>query len=1587
MKKVMRSLLALFLSIIITISLMSDCFVSAAQEAAGNVTDENTFKDGYFDSTTLLERDEFQKAYLNGFVTEDLLKKDSVNSTLTEAEFYQLLLNAECVMGYSVGENAITFENGDKYNFKYVVSSADKEKELTRGEAADFFIFQFVINELGREYKIATHALVPRVSVWSGSMCTEMLETNNDKQRSISVFMLCNMDMVSGYNLMELDGEGYFRFNDMITVKEAVQLVFRYSRSNDEYQDNYVDMNSDTACEPLTLSEAELSFASNIPLMTYENMPEFNSMIYMNSTDYNSAMETDFEFMSELGINLIDYRFHYDELVSVDGKINTQSLQTLDKAVRYAAKYGMHIRVCLDEAGGEHDYHRNRFEYLRNGKTADGSTTRGFGTASFTAEKFREFDKSLYQTLAKRYRNVPINVMSFLLFDEPPIFDNDMVTTDNSFSEVCYVLADAVWEISPGRIIATDCLQAGEYPSYALAGEGVRRNNEAPKEYDQRIFQTMKFMGEWENGFYGEAPSTVNNDLNENYVIPSDMLWDTDATYTINANSSGFGAGTQLKVYVSGNADKLILTTYDGEGNKLEELEADCNLTNVYGTFTLGQSASKVVLSRTDKNNIIKFSYIWITYPEASESRIPISAFFKAEDSQNFQNSTSETYNYDEYNFDDINAVSVSDFANTFITRFTDKKLTFINCNDTQTAHGVNYGFKGDDYYTDYFFTTDSEITIKDGNDNRDYTASFKGDYDNNGEEETYSFTYAQFINQKMEKFKTFADKYNTMVLNREVANNYALAKEDYIKFHKDQFKALRDNKAGFGCMFSNGNIGNSGLFDGKLYGADPVKLGKYYIDKDMLSFYEGCMERFEIADINDQTYTGNSIAPELTVSYKGQALVRETDYDVVYADNIEPGLGRAMVVGKGEYSGIFSTAIFLISRLSENFIIEDGLWASVYTDANYTVLSEELGVFNSFEDVQNALDGKEGYLRVEINKAVPFKMVPYAEGIKAVNVVNNNSVYLNLNNDLTLYCDLILGGKIKASDDGITIHGNNNKLVLGSLEGNTILQGGNITADKLNIVIANSVNLSCEISDAASISLDEFEEGYSFDVNDEDPWSHLLYGYVTLIINGKVSAQTLYVYNSDIFMNTGSALSVDEISGKFGNIFLQNSNNKLPELTVSDTMKNMGWQIRCYLYDSLNTSNPSQTELVSVPTGTVIAYIPETADETVKDKLGVMFAKDNWDSYGLKTLMDNRLYYDDGTAEIEHLWDSEYTVDVPASCSKEGSKSIHCSVCDATKAETVIEATGIHSWNTEGSITKEATCKETGVKTYKCTGADCKATKEEDIPKLTTRTPVSAGNAVAATCLKAGKTSDTVCKVCGITLTTGSKTEPLGHSYDNGTVTKQATYKNTGIKTYRCKRSGCTATKTEIVAKLPQVSNKITVVAKHVITASANVQTIALKAKTIGGKLKYKSDNSKVKVSSQGKVTIPKNYSGKTVITITAGSDKYKTVTKKVAIIVSPAGVGIRTLTSPKKGQMKITWKKNPYVTGYVLQYSTDSKFAKTKTKTVTISSAKVVSKSISKLKTGKKYYVRVRTYKKQGNTSYYGKWSSVKSIKIKSK
>jgi len=142
----------------------------------------------------------------------------------------------------------------------------------------------------------------------------------------------------------------------------------------------------------------------------------------------------------------------------------------------------------------------------------------------------------------------------------------------------------------------------------------------------------------------------------------------------------------------------------------------------------------------------------------------------------------------------------------------------------------------------------------------------------------------------------------------------------------------------------------------------------------------------------------------------------------------------------------------------------------------------------------------------------------------------------------------------------------------------------------------------------------------------------------------------------------------------------------------------------------------------------------------------------------------------------------------------------------------------------------------------------------------------------------------------------------------------------------------------------------------------------------------------------TKGNTIDPENYAltysagrknvGTYSVKVTFRGDLYSgTATKTFKI--SPVKTSISKLT-PRSKKIVVKWKKKTaQVSGYQIYCSTSSKFSNAKK--ITISKATQVSKTISKLKGNKTYYVKIRTYKKVGSTKYYSGWSAAKKTKTK--
>ena len=110
-------------------------------------------------------------------------------------------------------------------------------------------------------------------------------------------------------------------------------------------------------------------------------------------------------------------------------------------------------------------------------------------------------------------------------------------------------------------------------------------------------------------------------------------------------------------------------------------------------------------------------------------------------------------------------------------------------------------------------------------------------------------------------------------------------------------------------------------------------------------------------------------------------------------------------------------------------------------------------------------------------------------------------------------------------------------------------------------------------------------------------------------------------------------------------------------------------------------------------------------------------------------------------------------------------------------------------------------------------------------------------------------------------------------------------------------------------------------------------------------------------------------------------GSYYQGSVTKQ--FVIKPAATSITAIASASKG-FRVRWKKQSVQTeGYQIQYSRNSNFSNGTA--VSVRSNKKTVTTCKNLTGGRKYYVRIRTYKKTNGKTYYSAWSAVKRVTTK--
>ena len=313
------------------------------------------------------------------------------------------------------------------------------------------------------------------------------------------------------------------------------------------------------------------------------------------------------------------------------------------------------------------------------------------------------------------------------------------------------------------------------------------------------------------------------------------------------------------------------------------------------------------------------------------------------------------------------------------------------------------------------------------------------------------------------------------------------------------------------------------------------------------------------------------------------------------------------------------------------------------------------------------------------------------------------------------------------------------------------------------------------------------------------------------------------------------------------------------------------------------------------------------------------------------------------------------WIVDKAATCTVEGFQHKECACGD--KVTETIKALG-HDMIVVPAVA--ATCDESGLtEGTHCSVCDTVIDAQKEVPALGHKAGAAAACETAQSCI-----------VCNAEMTPAA-----GHKWsDDYIVDKAATIKTAGSKSVHC--DTCDVIKNGSSVKIA----KIRMTTASTVVYNGKIRNGNVTVVDFGGKqLKKGKDFTVTYKNAKGTKTATPKVVGTYTAVVKFQGDYSGTVTKTFKI--NPQGTKINKLTKPAKKQIKVTWKKQAVqTTGYQIRYSTKQNM--NNAKTVTVAKKGTTTKTIKQLKSKKKYWVQIRTYKTVNGEKYFSAWSGKKTV-----
>lgn len=223
-----------------------------------------------------------------------------------------------------------------------------------------------------------------------------------------------------------------------------------------------VDVSGEEA-RTAVLAKDTLELAAQLPDAAWNSLPKWNGVTVQNMQQYDWEVceqpqvfiREDMENISELGFNFvrvpIDTRLFFD--LDDPSRVHLEKLVNLDELISWGAEFGTH--VCIDV-------------HFSFGFTTDGDNT---NDTIWENPEEQEIFLSFWDMLAERYKEVPSNLLSFNLMNEP-----NWGLDEEVYADLMRRAIDRIRAYTPDRLIFVDMLNTAKDPVYSLAEEKVAQS-------------------------------------------------------------------------------------------------------------------------------------------------------------------------------------------------------------------------------------------------------------------------------------------------------------------------------------------------------------------------------------------------------------------------------------------------------------------------------------------------------------------------------------------------------------------------------------------------------------------------------------------------------------------------------------------------------------------------------------------------------------------------------------------------------------------------------------------------------------------------------------------------------------------------------------------------------------------------------------------------------------------------------------------------------------------------------------------------------------------------------------------------------